>query len=174
LKKTLKRPGDADALCPPHQPDIEVATAAALGEELCKLHRRMRAFLADQAIALPTPEVLASVAYRAAITECRNALDELRPRKLRGYGSLDAQDARAVEVALAELHALLGRLEQCLTARKDPEDLDAVYKRTVSCGYHIGGSSPDSYGWRTRTPVPRRQGPSNGQATPPGSSNTSP
>ena len=73
----------------------------------------------------------ASTTYRVAITECRNTLDELRPRKLKGYGALVVAGVHREPVALVLLRHPRHRFRHAL-ARPAPVVLVLLLEQLVA------------------------------------------
>ena len=98
-----------------HIRDASPAQCRAAKAQVAELLRTMTRIMAEGGIPLPQPSVSARWAAQERIGAARVALAEIRPKAMRGYGSLSAEDKVRLESIVAEIDAALARLEDALT-----------------------------------------------------------
>ncbi|MEW9570408.1 dynamin family protein [Rhodanobacter sp. Si-c] len=100
---------DPAALFPRYADYPDAARIAVLRTHLARLRSLMRRFMDAQSIAQQAslPAVDASWGFQTRMSMARNAVFELRPRYVRGYGELDAQGEQDCRALAAELGLLL-------------------------------------------------------------------
>lgn len=81
-----------------------------------RVRNTMRRLLESHAISLPAKRTSAVWAARAAIMAARVSVDEMRPRAVRGYGSLTDDDAQELEKMIAQLQDLLNQMDRFLAS----------------------------------------------------------
>lgn len=79
-----------------------------------RVRNAMRRLLESHAISLPAKRTSAVWAARAAIMAARVSVDEMRPRAVRGYGTLTDDDAQELEKMIAQLQDLLNQMDRFL------------------------------------------------------------
>lgn len=130
---------DPESLFPRYIDFPEPQRITALRRHLERLRAAMRRFMDTQALSRSNyAAVDASWGFETRMTLARNAVYDLRPSYLRGYGSLDAEGERVARALAAELGLLLDDIarelrHQTLTLPEgvDPEGLLAVMAQIV-------------------------------------------
>ncbi|KRE89039.1 hypothetical protein ASG87_05695 [Frateuria sp. Soil773] len=116
--------GESDALFPRYRDFPVQERIDALHAHQARLRAAMRRFMDTWRIAYPGDSVIeVARGYEARLAMVRNAAYELRPRYVRGYGPLDADDEQACRALAAELGVLLDAMAGEL--RREPLRLPA-------------------------------------------------
>jgi hypothetical protein len=97
------------ALCPQYVLDLLPEQQAALKPELASFRRKLRQFLKEQEIVV-APTTSATNAFKAAIGFIDISLEEIRPRRLNGYGSLSQGGATEISHLIGELKQITARM----------------------------------------------------------------
>lgn len=98
----------------PHVRDASPAQCRAAKAQVAGLRRTMLRIMAEAGIPAPQPSVSARWAAQGLVGSARIALAEIRPKAMRGYGPLSAEDKAYFESIVAELDAALARFEAVL------------------------------------------------------------
>lgn len=130
---------DPESLFPRYIDFPEPQRITALRRHLERLRAAMRRFMDTQELSRSNyAAVDASWGFETRMTLARNAVYDLRPSYLRGYGSLDAEGERVARALAAELGLLLDDIARELRHQKltlpegvDPEGLLAVMAQIV-------------------------------------------
>jgi GTP-binding protein EngB required for normal cell division len=107
-------PADDGRLFDAHVPDATLNQRQVLADYVAQIRYQLRRFLLAQGMSDTGKPVSALWAFRIAVTFARTMAIELGPHHLRGYGSVDAEAARALERLVAELMTLLRRMADYL------------------------------------------------------------
>lgn len=91
-------------------PDVTAAQRRVLRDYLSQLRFAMRRFVQAQHISDTSEPISALKSFDVALTFAQISVEEMRPRYLSGYGSVDAAGAEAAERLAAELQTLLRRM----------------------------------------------------------------
>ncbi|PWK89739.1 dynamin family protein [Fulvimonas soli] len=119
---------DPQALFPRYADPPEPRRVAALRAHLERLRSAMRRFMDAHGMARPNlPAVDASWAFETRMALARNAVYDLRPGYMRGYGALDEEGERDCRALAAELGLLLDDIGREL--RRQPLELPAGVDR---------------------------------------------
>jgi hypothetical protein len=97
------------ALCPQYFLDLMPEQQAALKPELASFRRKLRQFLKEQEIGVE-PATSATNAFKAAIGFVDISLEEIRPSRLNGYGSLSQGGATEISHLIRELKQITARM----------------------------------------------------------------
>jgi GTP-binding protein EngB required for normal cell division len=108
------QPTDEGRLFRPLVPDATPAQRKILADYLAQLRFVLRNFIEAQQLQEIPQNVSGLWSVRSAVIFAQNAVTELRPEYLRGYGALDVESTTAAERLVAELSALLKRIEEYL------------------------------------------------------------
>jgi GTP-binding protein EngB required for normal cell division len=104
------QPNDEGRLFKPLVPDATPAQRKILADYLAQLRFALRNFIEAQRLQDPPASVSGLWSLRTAVIFAQNAVTELRPEYLRGYGTLDTDSMTAAERLVAELSTLLKRI----------------------------------------------------------------
>jgi GTP-binding protein EngB required for normal cell division len=104
------QPTDEGRLFKPLIPDATAAQRKVLGDYLTQLRFALRAFIETQQLQEIPRSVSGLWSVRTAVIFAQNAVTELRPSYMRGYGPLDEEAAATSERLVAELTTLLKRI----------------------------------------------------------------
>ncbi|MCX6538361.1 MAG: dynamin family protein [Acidobacteria bacterium] len=88
--------------------------ARLAADYLARIRSRLVRVLESQGIPIPPPQVDALFAIRTALTFADNAVEELRPKYMRGYGGLPDALQADVDGVVDELRTVLHRLDDYL------------------------------------------------------------
>ena len=83
----------------------------------------MKRALEAQGIPLPQAQTSSVWSARLAIVLSQVALEDVRPKRLRGFGEVSPDDARALEAPLAEIDTLLNEMEAYLAQKQDADNM---------------------------------------------------
>jgi GTP-binding protein EngB required for normal cell division len=108
------QPTDEGRLFSPLVPDATAAQRKILADYLAQLRFAIRNFIESQQLQETPRSVSGLWSVRTAVIFAQNAVTELRPEYLRGYGALDADSTTAGERLVAELSTLLKRIGEYL------------------------------------------------------------
>jgi GTP-binding protein EngB required for normal cell division len=108
------RPAEDGRLFATHVPDATASQRQVLSDYVAQLRFLLRRFLQVQDFTDKRQPVSALWSFRVAISFAGTAVEELRPKYLRGYGDLDAVTTTAAERLAADLKSLLGRMASYL------------------------------------------------------------
>lgn len=130
---------DSESLFPRYIDFPKPQRITALRRHLERLRAAMRRFMDTQALSRSNyAAVDASWGFETRMTLARNAVYDLRPSYLRGYGALDAEGERVARALAAELRLLLDDIARELRHQTlnlpdgiDPEGLLAVMAQIV-------------------------------------------
>ncbi|MFQ5743451.1 MAG: dynamin family protein [Acidobacteriota bacterium] len=92
-------------------PDASPAQCRAIDEHLQQLQKQMAAILKELAIVLPTARSGALHRFRTSLQFAQIAIEELKPRHLRGYGAIAEEDSRQLERISQLLQENLRRMQ---------------------------------------------------------------
>ena len=107
-------PGDDGRLFKPLVPDATPAQRKILADYLTQLRFALRNFIETHELQEIPRSVSGLWSVRNAVIFAQNAVAELRPEYMRGYGALDAESVTASERLVAELATLLKRIGEYL------------------------------------------------------------
>jgi GTP-binding protein EngB required for normal cell division len=108
------QPVDDGRLFVTHIPDASAEQRQILSDHIAQLRFVMRRFMQSQALNDPHKPVSAIWSSRVALSFAATAVEELRPRYLRGYGEMDEESVAAIDRLVADLHASLARMADFL------------------------------------------------------------
>jgi GTP-binding protein EngB required for normal cell division len=101
---------DGGRLFKEYVPDATAAQRKVLADYLSQFRFAVRRFMDAHGLRSQGKTVSAWYAFQTALMFAQIAVEELRPKYLRGYGALDRDDAAAAEQLVAELTTLLRRI----------------------------------------------------------------
>jgi GTP-binding protein EngB required for normal cell division len=105
-------PGSDDgAVFSPLVPDATPVQRRVIGDQVAHLRRAIRTALDTCAIPAPPPTVSAIWSLRTHLMAVEIALEDLGPRRLRGYGTLDDATAAGIAALLAQIRTTLAELD---------------------------------------------------------------
>lgn len=104
-------------------PDAMPNQRQVVHDEILRMREAMRRILAKLDIPLNDPVSGAIWAARSHLAFARVAAVEIDGRRMRAYGSLSPEDEQLFNRISAELHEMLGNLEQHLATDGNPEAL---------------------------------------------------
>jgi GTP-binding protein EngB required for normal cell division len=104
-----------------HAPDLSPAQSSYVTATVVRARRRLGDLARELELGTPARRAPSSEAIGVTLLFLNNTLHDARPRRLKGYGALDAADARRVDAVLDELTTTLARVGEQL--RKTSEDL---------------------------------------------------
>ena len=107
-------PTDEGRIFKPLVPDATPAQRKILGDYLTQLRFALRKFIEAHELQEIPRSVSGLWSVRTAVIFAQNAVTELRPDFMRGYGTLDAESVSASERLVAELSTLLKRIGEYL------------------------------------------------------------
>lgn len=107
-------PTDEGRIFKPLVPDATPAQRKILADYLTQLRFALRKFIEAQELQEIPRSVSGLWSVRTAVIFAQNAVTELRPEYMRGYGALDAESVSASERLVAELSTLLKRIGEYL------------------------------------------------------------
>jgi GTP-binding protein EngB required for normal cell division len=113
------RPADDARLFHTVVPDADDDRRRVLDDYVAQMRFILRSFMQVQQLRDDTEPVSALRSFRVAMSFAATSIEELRPRYLRGYGSVEADVADAVERLAADLLALVQRIENYLDRGAD-------------------------------------------------------
>jgi GTP-binding protein EngB required for normal cell division len=116
LAEALSRldPVEAESPFAAHVPDATPIQRRVLADYISRLRGLLLEVLERHGITLPPPAISSIWAFRTTLTLARIAMEEARPKYLRGYGELKEDAAAEVEADLAQILDLMGRMEAYL------------------------------------------------------------
>jgi hypothetical protein len=94
--------------------DLDDATRASLAARLDALRLDMARALDTLGVAQPTPSVSATASFATAAAFASLSLEDLDPKRLRGYGALDEDDEALLMQQLAAIRAAVDELEDAV------------------------------------------------------------
>lgn len=94
------------ALFPRYIQDIDADCKNHLLDFAVELRERMTQRMKSYGLEMPTPKTTASHATEAALSFIAIALDDLRPKEMRGYGPVNERTAKELEELIHEFQAL--------------------------------------------------------------------
>jgi GTP-binding protein EngB required for normal cell division len=102
------------AAFPKYQEDVSPAQRRTLEDYLSRIRAQLVRVLDGQGIPRPEPSVPVSRAVYTSLTVIDIAVEELRPRYMRGYGEVPPEVATELEGISGELRGLVARVNQYL------------------------------------------------------------
>ncbi|HEY6321784.1 MAG TPA: dynamin family protein [Thermoanaerobaculia bacterium] len=117
-------------------PDASPVQAKVTEDSLARFREALVQALALYGIAPSRPTVGAVWSARTALLSAEIALEDLVPRRMRGYGELSAAAAAALDGTVAELKTLVQRMARYL-ARGPARDLPARLDRLGGAGFDL-------------------------------------
>jgi GTP-binding protein EngB required for normal cell division len=122
-----------DAAQPPspfsdHVPDASPVQQKVISDYAARLRGEMRRFMENHGIDLPRPHVSSVWSARTTLNFAEIAIEELKPRYMRGYGGLPEEAAHELNLLVTQLADLLHRMEGFL-AQGAGKDLRARLER---------------------------------------------
>jgi len=113
---------------PRYRTTLTPVQARLAADYLARIRSRLVRVLESQGIPIPPPQVDALYAIRTALTFADNAVEELRPKYMRGYGHLPDAIQADVDGVVDELRTVLLRLDDYL-AQDPSRDLETRIER---------------------------------------------
>jgi hypothetical protein len=95
-------------------PESSPANRQYIADSLVRLRKTMLAILHHHKIPLPEPSVNPVWGFRVALMSAKNAIVELRPKYMRGYGKLPPEAVHELEAIISELEHELQQMYQYL------------------------------------------------------------
>lgn len=114
-------------------PDALPVQRRVIGDYIARLRGMMVRDLDSQGIAVPKPQISSLWSFRVALISARNAVEELKPRYMRGYGELPDDATHALEVLTTQIMEVLDQIGNCLApgaGRDLQERLERLAKTT--------------------------------------------
>lgn len=108
------QPVDDGRLFVTHVADASVEQRQVLADYVAQLRFVLLRFMQSHELRDSHTAVSSLWSSRVALSFAATAVEELRPRYLRGYGEVDAESAAAIERLVADLHTALGRMANYL------------------------------------------------------------
>jgi len=102
------------SLFPRYVPDLSPRQQEALAVYLSRLREIMARVLDRHGISVPEPAISANKAFRSGLMCARINLTELKPRYMRGYGTLSSDAMRDLDVLTEELITVLDQMDKFL------------------------------------------------------------
>ncbi len=119
-----------------YQPDSLPVQRKVIGDYLARLRDAMVRTLESQGIAASRPSVSAIWSFRTALMSAKIAVEELRPKYMRGYGELAEEAAQKLEAVSAQLADVLDRMSNYL-AQGAGQDLQARLARLEKTTHEV-------------------------------------
>jgi signal recognition particle receptor subunit beta len=119
-----------------HLPDSLPVQRKVIGDYIGQLRSMMVSILESQGIATPKPQVSSLWAFQTALLSAKLAVEELRPRHMRGYGELPDDAAHKLEVATTQLLDVLDRMSSYLAGGAG-QDLEARLERLEKTTHEV-------------------------------------
>ncbi|MBN1193868.1 MAG: hypothetical protein JXA08_00735 [Methanomicrobiaceae archaeon] len=116
------------AAFPRYIPDITPAQQQTIEDSLARLRARLVRILDDQGITRCQPTIPLSRAIICSLGAIDSAVEELKPKYMKGYGDLGEDMATELNGIVGDLHGLTGELNRYLGADTG-EDLAARLHR---------------------------------------------
>jgi GTP-binding protein EngB required for normal cell division len=120
----------------PHVPDAAPVQRKVVADYAQRVRDEMRQFMQSHGIDLPRPHVSSIWAARTTISSAEVAIEELKPKYMRGYGELSEQAARELDALVSRLEDLLRRMESFL-AQGAGKDLRSRMDRLERAGAEV-------------------------------------
>lgn len=108
----------SNAAFPRYQLDISPDQRRTIEQYLARVRDQLRRALQCQEIPVSPPSIPASRSIRSALGFIDIALEELKPKYMRGYGPVPERAAAALNDIVSELRVLVGRLDRALTEER--------------------------------------------------------
>ncbi len=119
-----------------YRPDSLPVQRKVLADYVARLRGLMAGILAGHDVALPEPQISSLWAFQAALMSARIDIEELAPKRMRGYGSLSDDAAGRLEAELAQVADVLDRMSEYL-ARGAGQDLQARLDRLEKTAHEV-------------------------------------
>ena len=101
--------------------DSSPAQRKVIADHIGDIRRAMAQMMSDHDLPPPAPECGALWAVQTQVSSARMAVAEIRPKTMRGYGSLSEGDIERIDGIVATLDAALARLAACLDQSPEGE-----------------------------------------------------
>jgi len=121
------------AAFPRYAPDISPAQRRTIEDYIARIRAQLARVLAGQGIPQEAPQIPSTRAVRAALGSIEIAVEELKPKYMRGYGPLPAAIATELNGIVGELEGLVSRMARFL-AQGPGADLRARLERLAQTG----------------------------------------
>jgi hypothetical protein len=95
--------------------DLTPAERKTIEDYIGRIRARLMRVLEGQSIEPEPPSILATRAIHSALTFIDIAVEELRPRYMRGYGEVPPEAAAELNGIVGELSTLVQQLDRCVT-----------------------------------------------------------
>ncbi len=118
LREAMQILDTADSCSPfaKYTQDSSLQQRQIMARQIDTIEQRMAKIMCELDLPQPSPVCGALAAAFSQIGGARIALAEIRPKTMRGYGALSAEDILCVNTILAELDAALQRLTDEVSA----------------------------------------------------------
>jgi len=113
IESVLDAPSSGAAF-PKYSPDVAPAQRKQIEEHIARIRDRLVRVLNDRGMTSQVPYISASRAIRAALGSIDIALEELKPRHMRGYGELPEVAANELNGIVDGLRGLVAQLEHSI------------------------------------------------------------
>ena len=113
---------------PRYRTALTPVQARLAADYLARIRSRLVHVLESQGIPIPPPQVDALYAIRTTLTFADNAVEELRPEYMRGYGNMPGAVQADMDGVVDELRTVLLRLDEYL-AQDPSRDLESRIER---------------------------------------------
>ncbi len=110
---------ESKAAFPRHLFDISPKQRLVIEDYISTIRARLVQTLEGQAIPREPPSISATHALQADLTFVDIALEELRPRHMRGYGEVPARAGAELDGVVGELQGLVAKLDEYLRGGRE-------------------------------------------------------
>jgi len=113
IEDVLNTPSSRAAF-PKYSPDVAPAESRQMEEQIARIRSQLVRILKEQGITRQVPSISGSHAIHAALGSIDIALEELKPRHMRGYGELPEAAANELNEIVDGLRGLVAQLERSI------------------------------------------------------------
>lgn len=114
IERVMATPENPETPFPKYIKDITPAQQKIIAAEIAHIRVVMRRILEDKGIKITHPRISAADAIRTAIHFADIAMEEKRPKHMKGYGELTEEAKRELNDITSEMQALLKKILKVL------------------------------------------------------------
>jgi GTP-binding protein EngB required for normal cell division len=135
--EALLNAAGSKAAFPKYIPDVSPADRRTIEDYIARVRAQLSRVLSGQGITPEPPEIPARRAVRANLTGIDIAVEELRPKYMVGFGTVDGNVAVELDGIVGEMRSLVARLDRYV-AQGEGQDLRARLDRIEKAGEEVG------------------------------------